>query len=39
MGSVDFDPQRAVADIFNSAVASWAIGAAWELGLLDEIRD
>ncbi|WP_234327136.1 class I SAM-dependent methyltransferase [Streptomyces sp. NRRL WC-3742] len=30
--------ERAVADIFNSAVAASAISAAWELGLLDEIR-
>lgn len=36
--SVDFE-QRAVAGIFNNAVAGWAIGAAWELGLLDELRD
>ncbi|MFI5929106.1 class I SAM-dependent methyltransferase [Micromonospora sp. NPDC051543] len=30
--------QRHVADIFNSAVAAWAIGAAWEVGALDELR-
>ncbi|MFE3648650.1 MULTISPECIES: phenylpyruvate C(3)-methyltransferase [unclassified Streptomyces] len=31
--------QRAVADIFNSTLASSAIGAAWELGALDELRE
>ncbi|MGI5328655.1 SAM-dependent methyltransferase [Actinomadura nitritigenes] len=31
-------PRLAVADIFNSAVAAWAIGAAWELGALDELH-
>ncbi|MFC0531670.1 class I SAM-dependent methyltransferase [Phytohabitans kaempferiae] len=30
--------RRATADIFNSAVASWAISAAWELGALDELN-
>lgn len=33
------DPERAIASIFNSAVAAPAIGAAWELGLLDELKD
>lgn len=33
------DTDRAVAAIFNSAVAAAAIGAAWEVGLLDELRD
>ena len=33
------DPKRAVATIFNSAIAAPAIGAAWELGLLDKLRD
>jgi hypothetical protein len=33
------DPERAVATIFNSAIAAAAIGAAWELGLLDELRN
>jgi SAM-dependent methyltransferase len=28
-----------VADIFNSTVAGFAIAAAWEVGLLDELRD
>ena len=32
------DPKRAVANIFNSAIVAPAIGAAWELGLLDELR-
>lgn len=39
MGSIMVDSERAVADIFNSAIAAAAIGAAWELGLLDEVRD
>ncbi|KAL8709492.1 MAG: hypothetical protein Q9220_005734 [cf. Caloplaca sp. 1 TL-2023] len=33
------DPKRAVANIFNSAIAAPAIGAAWQLGLLDALRD
>ncbi|WP_018219260.1 class I SAM-dependent methyltransferase [Salinispora pacifica] len=28
---------RHVTSIFNSAVASWAVAAAWEIGLLDEL--
>ncbi|OCK86687.1 methyltransferase MppJ [Cenococcum geophilum 1.58] len=39
MISTIVDPERAVATIFNSAIAAVAIGAAWELGLLDELRD
>lgn len=31
--------RRGVVGIYNSAVAAWAIGAAWELGALDELRD
>ncbi|MEU5837254.1 phenylpyruvate C(3)-methyltransferase [Streptomyces diacarni] len=31
--------RRAVADIFNSTLASSAIGTAWELGALDELRE
>jgi hypothetical protein len=27
------------ARLYNSTVAAWAIGAAWELGALDELRD
>ena len=38
MGSLGVDPERAVAKIYNSTVAGWAIGAAWELGVLDELR-
>jgi len=38
MGSQILDPKRAVANIFNSSVAASAISAAWEVGLLDEIR-
>ena len=32
-------PVGAAAGIFNSAVAAFAIGAAWELGVLDELRE
>ncbi|MFE3096216.1 class I SAM-dependent methyltransferase [Streptomyces sp. NPDC059248] len=32
------DTERAVAHIFNSAVAASAISAAWELGALDELK-
>ncbi|GIF07048.1 class I SAM-dependent methyltransferase [Actinoplanes siamensis] len=28
-----------VTSIFNSAVASWAVAAAWEIGLLDELME
>ena len=35
----DASSERAVANIFNSAIAAAGIGAAWELGLLDEIRN
>ncbi|KAG5974355.1 hypothetical protein E4U55_008217 [Claviceps digitariae] len=31
-------PQQEVATIFNSYIASCSIGAAWEVGLLDEVR-
>ncbi|SFB04707.1 Methyltransferase domain-containing protein [Amycolatopsis marina] len=31
--------RRATADMFNSAVAAWAIAAAWEVGALDELRE
>lgn len=31
--------RRATADIFNSAVAAAAIGAAWEVGALDELAE
>ncbi|MFC0006884.1 methyltransferase domain-containing protein [Micromonospora siamensis] len=33
------DSVRAAAQIYNSAVASWAIAAAWELGALEELRE
>ncbi|KAI4141921.1 MAG: hypothetical protein LQ341_003381 [Variospora aurantia] len=36
---VQVDSERAVANIFNSAIAAPAIGTAWELGLLDALRD
>ncbi|KAM4059846.1 methyltransferase [Hirsutella rhossiliensis] len=39
MISTIFDSERAIASVFNSAVAAAAIGAAWELGVLDELRD
>lgn len=32
------EPGRDVAAIYNSAVAAWAIAAAWELGALDELH-
>lgn len=32
------DSKRAVTTIFNSAIAAPAIGAAWEVGFLDELR-
>lgn len=35
----DVGSERAVANIFNSAIAAAGIGAAWEVGLLDELRD
>lgn len=35
---VEPSARRFVADIFNSAVAASAIGAAWELGALDELQ-
>ncbi|GCD42225.1 phenylpyruvate C(3)-methyltransferase [Streptomyces paromomycinus] len=35
----DTQARRAVADIFNATVASHAIGAAWELGALDELGE
>lgn len=31
--------QRAAADIFNSTVAASAVGAAWETGALDELKE
>ena len=39
MTSKNVSPERAVANIFNSAIAAAGIGAAWELGLLDELRN
>ena len=39
MSSTTNDSERAVASIFNSAIAAAAIATAWELGLLDELRD
>lgn len=37
--STTITKERDVATIFNSAVAAAAIGAAWEIGLLDTLRD
>lgn len=37
MSSQANDPKLAVASIFNSALAAPAIGAAWELGVFDEL--
>lgn len=39
MSSTIVDSERAVAKIFNSAIAAAAIGAAWEVELLDAVRD
>ena len=36
---VGSESERAVASIFNSAVAAASIGAAWELGALEELRE
>ncbi|GAA3000408.1 class I SAM-dependent methyltransferase [Actinokineospora diospyrosa] len=36
--STDHHPARDVAEMFNSAVAAFALSAAWELGALDELR-
>ncbi|QWF85970.1 methyltransferase domain-containing protein [Amycolatopsis sp. CA-230715] len=33
------DTRRATADVFNSAVAAAAVGAAWEVGALDELEE
>ncbi|QSZ29440.1 hypothetical protein DSL72_003954 [Monilinia vaccinii-corymbosi] len=38
MDSQALDEKQAVARIFNSALAAPAIGAAWELGIFDELR-
>ena len=39
MISAAISSEREVANIFNSAIAAAGIGAAWELGLLDELRN
>lgn len=39
MGSWTSDPAPPMAEVFNSAVAAVAIGAAWEVGLLDAVKD
>ncbi|MDM4719668.1 class I SAM-dependent methyltransferase [Micromonospora sp. WMMA1363] len=36
-GTVD-GADRRVTSIFNSAVGAWAIAAAWEIGMLDELK-
>ncbi|KAF7169589.1 hypothetical protein CNMCM5623_002231 [Aspergillus felis] len=33
------EPERDLASIFNSAIAATAISAAWEVGLLDELKE
>jgi len=38
MNGTCVDPERAVATIFNSAVAATAISTAWEVGLLSELK-
>lgn len=37
--SIDAGAWTEAARIYNSAVAAWAIGAAWELGALDELHE
>lgn len=39
MSSTTVDTERAVAKIYNSAIAAAAIAAAWEVGLLDALHD
>ncbi|GGS47511.1 hypothetical protein GCM10010171_48450 [Actinokineospora fastidiosa] len=39
METIDMDSRRAVAGVFNSAVAASAIGAAWEIGALDHLNE
>ena len=39
MSSTTIDSQRAVAKIYNSAIAAAAIPAAWGVGLLDALQD
>lgn len=39
MELIDLDSRRAVAGVFNSAVAAAAIGAAWEIGALDHLDE
>lgn len=39
MSSTTTDSERAVAKIYNSAIAAAAIPAAWEVGLLDALQD
>nr|QJY30862.1 methyltransferase [Discosia rubi] len=38
MVSTTINFERSVANIFNSAIAAAAVGAAWEVGLLDAVR-
>jgi SAM-dependent methyltransferase len=39
MGSLSTSAERQVTGIFNATVAGWCIPAAWELGLLDHLRN
>ncbi|PVH87801.1 methyltransferase MppJ [Cadophora sp. DSE1049] len=39
MDTASVDPERAVATIFNSAIAAAAISTAWEIGLLSELKN
>ncbi|MGW5055271.1 methyltransferase domain-containing protein [Actinokineospora sp. NPDC004072] len=39
MTDIDLDARRAMAHVFNSAVAASAIGAAWEIGALDQLNE
>ncbi|MEU4770410.1 class I SAM-dependent methyltransferase, partial [Actinosynnema sp. NPDC023794] len=36
---VSVPPVEATAHVFNSAVAAWALSAAWEVGALDELHE
>lgn len=39
VGQHHTEKRLTAADIYNSAVASWAIAAAWEVGVLDELHN
>jgi SAM-dependent methyltransferase len=39
MAEIGLESRRAIADVFNSAVAAAAIGTAWEIGALDHLDE